>query len=125
MGIETERDLLSHNKLGDSWEGYALECAVRSIGMRNQELAFWATHAGAEVDLFWQAHGRNWAIECKYSSGPKLTPSMTSAIQDLGLAHLWVVYPGERVYPLAPRASAVPIASLPTCWQYPQPAGDS
>ena len=119
MAIETERDLFSHNKLGASWEGFALETAVRSIGKRQEELAFWATHSGAEVDLFWQAHGRNWGIECKYTSGPKLTQSMTSAINDLCLAHLWVVYPGERAYPLAPKASALPITSIPTCWQYP------
>ena len=120
MAIGSERDLTSHNKLGASWEGFALDVATRSIGKRNEELAFWATHSGAEVDLVWQEHGRNWAVEVKYSSGPKLTPSMTSAIKDLDLAHLWVVYPGEKSYALGRQASALPLTSIPLCWPYPK-----
>lgn len=125
MAIETERDLISHPKLGASWEGYALESAARSIGKRHEELAFWATHTGAEVDLFWQAHGRNWAIEFKYSSGPKLTKSMTTAVADLSLAHLWVVYPGERTFPLAQQVTAFPLISIPSEWQYPAVEGST
>ena len=50
LSVGTERDLMTHNKLGASWEGFALEIVVRSIGKRDEELAFWATHSGAEVD---------------------------------------------------------------------------
>jgi len=32
---------------------------------------------------------------------------------------LWVLYPGERAYPLAPRVSALPIAEVGTEWSYP------
>ena len=110
---------MTNNKLGASWEGFALESAIRAIGKRNEELFFWATHSGAEVDLFWQEQGRNWAVEVKYGSSPKLTRSMTSAIHDLNLAHLWVVYPGNRAFPLAPRASAMPITSIGQTWSYP------
>jgi predicted AAA+ superfamily ATPase len=119
MAIGSERDLTTHNKLGASWEGFALDVAIRSIGKRNEELAFWATHSGAEVDLFWQEHGRNWAIEVKYSSGPKLTPSMLNAIKDLDLGHLWVVYPGEKNYALGQQISALPITSIRSSWPYP------
>ena len=119
MSIGSERDLMTNNKLGASWEGFALESAIRAIGKRNEELFFWATHSGAEVDLFWQEQGRNWAVEVKYGSSPKLTRSMTSAIHDLNLAHLWVVYPGNRAFPLAPRASAMPITSIGQTWSYP------
>jgi predicted AAA+ superfamily ATPase len=119
MAIGSERELTAHNKLGASWEGFALDVAIRSLGKRNEELAFWATHSGAEVDLFWQEHGRNWAVEVKYSSGPKLTPSMASAIKDLELTHLWVVYPGEKAYPLSPQASALPLSAITSGWPYP------
>ena len=119
MSIESERELQSHNKLGASWEGFALENVIRSIGKRKEEYYFWATHAGAEVDLFWQAHGRSWAVECKYQSAPKLTPSMASAVQDLNLEHLWVVYPGEKAYALSPRVSVLPIHCLSANWSYP------
>jgi uncharacterized protein len=118
LSIRSTRDLASHNKLGASWEGFALEAAARAIGKRNEELAFWATHSGAEVDLFWQEHGKNWAVEVKYSDAPRHTPSMGSAMKDLDLAHLWVVYPGDRAYPLAKGVSALPIEALAGSWPY-------
>ena len=83
LSIQSEKDLASHNKLGASWEGFALETATRAIGKRNEELAFWATHSGAEVDLFWQEHGKNWAVEIKYRDAPRITPSMSNAVNDL------------------------------------------
>jgi len=35
-------------------------------------------------------------------------------IQDLGLEHLWVVYPGDMEYPLTDRITALPLAGVPT-----------
>jgi hypothetical protein len=119
LAVRSARDLATHNKLGASWEGFALEVAARAIGKRNEELAFWATHSGAEVDLFWQEHGRNWAVEAKYADAPRATPSMSSALKDLALAHLWVLYPGDRAYPLGPNVTAMPIAAVRERWEYP------
>jgi uncharacterized protein len=118
LAIRSMRDLTSHNKLGASWKGYALETVTRSIGKRPEELAFWATHSGAEVDLFWQEHGRNWAIEFKYADAPRLTPSMASAVRDLELAHLWILYPGDRAYPLSPTVSTLPLGDIGEQWHY-------
>lgn len=118
LAIRSLRDLAAHNKLGASWEGFALEVAARAIGKRPEELVFWATHSGAEVDLFWQEHGRNWAVEIKYADAPRLTPSMASAVKDLELAHLWVLYPGDRAYPLASAVSSLPLAGLGNQWCY-------
>lgn len=109
LSIRSDRDLSAHNKLGASWEGFALETAIRILDKRNEELAFWRTHTGAEVDLLWQAHGKNRAIEVKYSAAPKLTKSMLSAFADLELEHLWVLYPGDKAYPLALNISALPL----------------
>jgi len=118
LAIRSPRDLAAHNKLGASWEGFALEVAARAIGKRNEELAFWATHSGAEVDLFWQEHGKNWAVEVKYADAPRLTPSMTTAVKNLDLAHLWVLYPGDRAYSLASNTSVLPLAAVRDGWQY-------
>jgi predicted AAA+ superfamily ATPase len=118
LAIRSLRDLAAHNKLGASWEGFALEVAARAIGKRNEELAFWATHNGAEVDLFWQEHGRNWGVEIKYADAPRLTRSMSSAKADLDLAHLWVLYPGSRAYPLAKDISTLPITGIGERWAY-------
>lgn len=119
MSVRSERDLASNNKLGASWEGFALEVAARTIGKRNVELNFWATHAGAEVDLFWQEHGKNWAIEVKYADAPRMTKSMASALADLDLEHLWVVYPGDKTYPLAKNVTVLPITKVGAGWVYP------
>jgi len=119
LSIRDQRDLASHNKLGASWEGFALEVAARAIGKRNEELNFWATHSGAEVDLFWQEHGKNWAIEVKYADAPRMTKSMTSALADLELEHLWVVYPGDKTYRLAKNITVLPITKIGAGWAYP------
>ena len=49
---------------------------------------------------------------------PRFTPSMASAVKDLELAHLWVLYPGDRAYPLADTASTLPLVSLADRWHY-------
>lgn len=118
LAVHTARDLAAHNKLGASWEGFALEVTVRAIRKRSEELFFWATHSGAEVDLFWRERGRNWAVEFKYADAPRLTPSMASAIKDLELARLWVVYPGDRAYELTANVTALPLAAVSDPWQY-------
>jgi predicted AAA+ superfamily ATPase len=119
LSIDSFPQLATHNKLGASWEGFALETAIRAIGKRSEEFSFWATHSGAEVDLLWQHAGRNLAVEVKYADAPRLTPSMKSALDDLELDHLWVLYPGDRSYPLAENITVLPLAQLVKGWEYP------
>jgi predicted AAA+ superfamily ATPase len=110
LGIRTERDLLSHPKLGSSWEGYAVEEILK---LTEPDAAyFWATHSGAELDLLLFKHGRRYGIEIKREDAPRLTPSMRIALHDLKLDHLSVLYPGTRSYDLAPRVTVVPLAVL-------------
>jgi len=40
ISVGRREELLTHPKLGASWEGFALECVVRSIGKRNEEFFF-------------------------------------------------------------------------------------
>ena len=39
--------------------------------------------------------------------------TMHTAIQDLSLEHLWVIYPGHQEYPLDDKISVIPIDFLP------------
>lgn len=112
LSISDTRQLLTHPKLGASWEGFALECIVRHLNLRPQEIFFWRTHEGAELDLLFQAKGRWWGIEFKYSDAPKLTKSMQIAVSDLKLQHLWIVYPGKEKYPLKPKITVLPLSSM-------------
>lgn len=112
QGLETIAHVQAHPKLGASWEGYALEQVILHLGVPRERLFFWATHAGAEVDLFWQDKGKAWAVECKYTQAPRLTKSMQSALADLALEHLWVVYPGPIRYNLHQHITVVPLTQL-------------
>jgi hypothetical protein len=51
-------------------------------------------------------------VEIKRTDAPRLTPSMRSAMTDLRLDALYVVYPGERRFQLAERTEAVPLKAL-------------
>jgi predicted AAA+ superfamily ATPase len=106
------RDVQSSPKLGASWEGFALEQVIEQLELRSQEMFFWAVHTGAELDLVFMRHGRRWGVEVKYTDAPKKTKSMTSALSELDLEHLWVVYPGRESYPIDRNITAVGISDL-------------
>ena len=110
LGIRTPQDLQTHPKSGESWEGYAIEEAIKSI--EPDEVYFWGTHNGAEIDLLLLKNGRRFGLECKRVDAPRLTPSMQIAIEDLQLDRLVVIYPGERYYPLGEKVTAVPLSSF-------------
>lgn len=107
MGIPNRDALHRHPKLGPSWEGFALEEIIRSHGASPEETYFWATHGGAEVDLLITQEGGPIAYEIKYTERPRVTRSMHTAIEILGLKELRVVYPGEKSFPLHENIRAV------------------
>jgi uncharacterized protein len=110
LGLATAAALEGHPKLGASWEGFALEQVITRAGERN--VWYWATHAGAELDLFAQIHGCRIGFEFKHADAPSLTKSMHIARQDLKLERLLVVTPGRQSYPLADWAEVVGITEL-------------
>lgn len=116
LSIRTKEDILSHPKLGASWEGFALDTVCRTLNLADESTYFWRTHNGAEIDLFWQSEGKNWGIEFKYADAPKITPSMRTALKDLNIKHLWVVYPGNKPYKLDAQVSVIPLAAMESEW---------
>ena len=103
--------LEGHPRLGASWEGFALEQGLRLTGDR--DAYFWGTHAGAELDLLVTLKGKRHGFEFKYGDAPTLTKSMHIALQDLKLAHLFVVYPGKESYALDRQAEVISVHELP------------
>ena len=118
LSIETPDQLHASPRLGASWEGFALDCVCRTLGKEDGDLYFWNTHAGAELDLFWQSGGRNWGVEFKYEDAPRLTRSMKAALEDLELERLWVVYPGKAAYRLTEKAQVLPLTDIRETWNY-------
>lgn len=112
--IGSPAELESHPKLGASWEGFVINQVITLSGLPENVFFFWATHTGAEVDLFWQQNGKNYAVEVKYSDAPRRTKSMTQTIEDLKLDHLWVVYPGPDTYSIDETIKVLSIQELPT-----------
>ena len=110
LGIEDAAELPMHPRYGASWEGFALEQTLIVHGAR--EAYFYATQRGAELDLLLLRRGRRWGFEFKCTDAPKTTKAMHVAIGDLGLEHLWIVYPGTMCYPLTDRITALPLVDL-------------
>ena len=108
--IATPVQLESNPKLGASWEGFAMEQAIRLMDVTHPY--FWRTHTGAELDLVWQAHGGLWGMEFKYQDAPRMTRSIRAVMRDLPLQHLWIVYPGPDRYRLDDAVSVLPVAEL-------------
>ncbi len=110
LGIRSRADLLAHPKLGASFEGFALEQALAIASPA--EAYFWATHGGAELDLFLLHGSRRLGVEFKCVDAPRTSRSMRVAIEDLGLQRILVVYPGSRSFPLDERIEALALRDL-------------
>ena len=119
LGVQAMRDLPAHPRYGASWEGFALEQTLLAHGER--DAYFYATHRGAELDLLLLRRGRRWGFEFKCTDAPRTTKSMHVVIDDLGLEHLWVVYPGDREYPLTDAITALPLKKIGACELGPEP----
>jgi predicted AAA+ superfamily ATPase len=110
LGLGGEREILFHPKVGASWEGYAIEQTLAVV--RPDAAYFWATHTGAELDLLLIQGDRRYGVEVKFQDAPRLTPSMRTALADLRLQRLTVLYPGDLRYGLDRRVTVVPLREL-------------
>ena len=110
LGIRETKDLFSHPKCGASWEGYIIEGLLACI--KPDQAYFWATYAGAEIDLLLFKDGQRIGVEIKRADAPKLTPSIRTALTDLHLDRLLIFYPGERPYTLAENVKVLPFTRL-------------
>lgn len=110
LRLDTEKALLTHPKVGASWEGFVIEQVLQSIP--HDEAWFWATYQGAEIDVLLRRGDRLYGVECKRADAPKTTRSIRIALDDLRLEKVVVLYPGARRYPLADRVEVVPLSAL-------------
>ena len=106
LGVGTMDALQTHPRIGASWEGFVLEKVIAESAP--DEVYFWATHNGAELDLLLLRGGRRVGVEIKRVDAPRRTRSMAVAVDDLRLDALYVVYPGEARYAIGERITALP-----------------
>lgn len=108
LGIGTLGELETHPRVGASWEGFLIEQLRRALRVEPDELYFWRTQDGAELDLLLVRGGRRTGFEFKRTTAPSMTPSMHHALTDLRLDQLYVLHAGEHRFPLHERVDAVP-----------------
>jgi len=111
LNIQDIHNLFGHPKVGASWEGYVIEQLLQII--RPIEAYFWAIHSGAELDLLFFHKGKRYGIEVKFSEAPEITRSMQTALHDLNLTHLWVIYPGVEGYQVDKQISVLSLQKIP------------
>lgn len=107
LNISSQEALYNHPSIGASWEGFVIDCILNQFNLRPEEAFFWRTQNGAELDLFVIKDNQRLGFEIKRTLIPRLTPSMHSALHDLKLSHLYVIYPGEDKFPLHEHVTAV------------------
>lgn len=112
LTLSTSDHLYGHPQVGASWEGFVIEQIIQALP--KTEYYFWATHTGAELDLFFFHQGHRYGIEIKFNEAPKITKSMQIALQDLQLKQLWVISPGHHTYPIHEQIKVVPLRNLST-----------
>jgi predicted AAA+ superfamily ATPase len=113
LGLRDAAEVRSHPRFGASWEGFALEHVIQLLDAE-RDAYFWATYAGAELDLLVARGGKRYGFEFKFADAPSTTKSMRIALADLELDRLFVVFPGDRPYALDERIEAVPLVQLET-----------
>lgn len=113
LNIESREELENHPSLGASWEWFAIRHVLQRLDARQEEAFFWATHAGAELDLLVVARGKRYGFEVKRTVAPGVTKSMKIAMEDLKLDRLDVVHAGEGTFPLSQGIRALALRRLP------------
>jgi len=107
-----EKQLLTHPKIGASWEGFVIEQLKNQF--KNDEIYFWNTHGGAELDLLLFRAGKRIGFEIKYSDSPNLSRGSYSAMEDLNLDHLYVIVPTSKTYPLKDKITVTSLKGILT-----------
>lgn len=110
LGV-SEKDWHIHPKKGASFEGYAIEEIIRRIGSE-AKFYFWRTQVGAELDLYVIKDDKKIGFEIKLSDAPEVTKSMTSALHDLNLDHLYIITPSEQLWQKSDKISILGIKKL-------------
>jgi len=101
------KELEGHPKIGASWEGFVMNQLIRRLAAYHEECFFWATHAGAELDLLVIRGRKRLGFEIKRTTSPKISPSNRAALADLKLNSLDIIHAGQETFPLDKKIRAV------------------
>jgi predicted AAA+ superfamily ATPase len=111
LGLKRIDQLIAYPRFGFSWEGFAMEEVIR-YARADRDAYFYRTHGGAELDLLLMRGGRRYGFEFKFEDRPRVGRSMHVVLEDLKLTKLWIVYSGDRSYPLGDNLETLPLANV-------------
>jgi hypothetical protein len=112
LQIESNMDLERHPKVGASWEGFILEQLITHLSVNDEQIYFWATHGGAELDVFIPRGRKRVGFEIKRTTTPKVTPSIKAALDTLELQEVVVIHAGDQSFPLGKKVRSVAASRL-------------
>jgi len=110
--VRDYQQLLAHPILGASWEGFCIEQIIALSEARAEDCFTWGLQSGAEIDLVLVRPSGTYGFEFKASGTPKRSRSMLRALADLPLKKLFVVYPGQRNYPIDEKIEAIGLDAI-------------
>lgn len=74
----------------------------------------WAVHEQAELDLLCFINGKRVGFEFKWADTPSLNKSITTACDILDLEYCYIIYPGNKNFPLSETISVVELENYLT-----------
>lgn len=111
LGISKERALLESPKRGNSWEGFMIEqiIAQEMLQKTGSHFYFYRTHAGAEIDLIIDRGSERigYEFKCSVSIGKRDWTNLKAGIEEGVIQKGFVVYMGERNFPIAEQINVV------------------
>jgi predicted AAA+ superfamily ATPase len=113
LGIGDYNALAGHPVVGASWEGFVIENLL-AVAPARTLASFYRTSAGAEIDLVLELPGTRglWAIEIKRGLAASPTKGFHHAREDLNPKRSFVVYSGDRRYPIAEGIEAIGLRDM-------------
>jgi predicted AAA+ superfamily ATPase len=112
LDLDSPASLDLHPRVGASWEGFVLEQVISRLRAQPEEVFFWETHAGAELDLLVTRGSTKIGFEIKRTDAPRMTRSMRSARETLRLKKLLVIHAGGASFDLERNVRAVAAVDL-------------
>ena len=91
---------------------YRNRSSLAGKGAEPEECFFWATHAGAELDLLIIRGGRRRGFEIKRTTAPKTSRSLWASRNTLELDKIDIIHAGDSTFPLSDGIRAVAFKRL-------------
>lgn len=91
-----------------------MNTVLTQLNLSPEEAFFWSTYTGAELDLVIIRGNTRIGFEFKRTSAPKMTRSISIALEDLGLSHVYIIYVGHHKYSLANKVTALGLSNVLT-----------